>query len=104
MSFWRSVTCSTGFAMQEWGIRLIGRGLWYLSAARTETEIAQAIVAARDVLRGGVFEGLDIAEGDLQREPEHRHAHARVEPGNLRRQRALDAVIHVPVRDGGDRR
>lgn len=38
-------------AMQERGIRLIGRGLWYLSAAHTEAEITQAIETARQVLR-----------------------------------------------------
>lgn len=36
--------------MQERGVRLIGRGLWYLSAAHNEADIDQAIVAARDVL------------------------------------------------------
>ncbi|RIK39396.1 MAG: aspartate aminotransferase family protein [Chloroflexi bacterium] len=37
--------------MQERGIRLIGRGLWYLSAAHTEADIDQAIETARAVLR-----------------------------------------------------
>lgn len=37
--------------MQERGIRLIGRGLWYLSAAHTEAEIDQAVAAARAVLQ-----------------------------------------------------
>lgn len=37
--------------MQEQGIRLIGRGLWYLSAAHTEEEINAAIDTARAVLR-----------------------------------------------------
>jgi glutamate-1-semialdehyde 2,1-aminomutase len=37
--------------MQERGIRLIGRGLWYLSAAHSEAEIDQAIDTARGVLR-----------------------------------------------------
>ncbi len=36
--------------MHEWGIRLIGRGLWYLSAAHTEQDIACAVKAARAVL------------------------------------------------------
>jgi glutamate-1-semialdehyde 2,1-aminomutase len=40
--------------MQERGIRLIGRGLWYLSAAHTEAEIDQALSAARDSLRAVV--------------------------------------------------
>jgi glutamate-1-semialdehyde 2,1-aminomutase len=39
--------------MQERGIRLIGRGLWYLSAAHTEAEIDQAIETAREVLKAG---------------------------------------------------
>jgi glutamate-1-semialdehyde 2,1-aminomutase len=39
--------------MQERGIRLIGRGLWYLSAAHTEAEIEQAIATAREVLKAG---------------------------------------------------
>jgi len=37
--------------MQEQGIRLIGRGLWYLSGAHTEADIEQAISTARTVLR-----------------------------------------------------
>jgi glutamate-1-semialdehyde 2,1-aminomutase len=39
--------------MQERGIRLIGRGLWYLSAAHTEAEIDQAIETAREVFKTG---------------------------------------------------
>jgi glutamate-1-semialdehyde 2,1-aminomutase len=38
------------FGMQERGIRLIGRGLWYLSAAHTPDEIDQAVAAAGEVL------------------------------------------------------
>jgi glutamate-1-semialdehyde 2,1-aminomutase len=37
--------------MQERGIRLIGRGLWYLSAAHTEAEITQAISAATETFQ-----------------------------------------------------
>ncbi len=37
-------------AMQERGIRLIGRGLWYISAAHTEQDIDHVIGAARDSL------------------------------------------------------
>ena len=36
--------------MQERGIRLIGRGLWYLSAIHTEAEVDCAISTAREVL------------------------------------------------------
>jgi len=36
--------------MQERGIRLIGRGLWYISAAHTEAEIDQCLDTAVDVL------------------------------------------------------
>ncbi len=36
--------------MQEKGIRLIGRGLWYLSAAHTENEIDECVGVAREVL------------------------------------------------------
>jgi glutamate-1-semialdehyde 2,1-aminomutase len=36
--------------MQDAGIRLIGRGLWYLSAAHTEGDIDEAIATARMVL------------------------------------------------------
>jgi glutamate-1-semialdehyde 2,1-aminomutase len=38
------------FGMQERGIRLIGRGLWYLSATHTPDEIAHAVAPAREVL------------------------------------------------------
>ena len=38
-------------AMQERGIRLIGRGLWYVSAAHTQDEIDRCIATAYDVLR-----------------------------------------------------
>jgi glutamate-1-semialdehyde 2,1-aminomutase len=38
------------FGMQERGIRLIGRGLWYLSAAHTRDEIDHAVTMAREVL------------------------------------------------------
>jgi glutamate-1-semialdehyde 2,1-aminomutase len=37
--------------MQEEGIRLIGRGLWYLSAAHTEADVDRAIGTARKVLQ-----------------------------------------------------
>jgi glutamate-1-semialdehyde 2,1-aminomutase len=37
-------------AMQERGIRLIGRGLWYISAAHTEADIDQAVHVATEVL------------------------------------------------------
>jgi glutamate-1-semialdehyde 2,1-aminomutase len=37
-------------AMQERGIRLIGRGLWYISAAHTEADIDHATQTASDVL------------------------------------------------------
>ncbi|MCL4859374.1 MAG: aspartate aminotransferase family protein [Caldilineaceae bacterium] len=37
--------------MQERGVRLIGRGLWYLSAAHTDADIDQGLEAARAVLR-----------------------------------------------------
>jgi glutamate-1-semialdehyde 2,1-aminomutase len=37
--------------MQERGIRLIGRGLWYISGAHTEADIDQALTAARETLR-----------------------------------------------------
>jgi glutamate-1-semialdehyde 2,1-aminomutase len=37
--------------MQERGIRLIGRGLWYISAAHTEADIDHAVRVAEDVFR-----------------------------------------------------
>jgi glutamate-1-semialdehyde 2,1-aminomutase len=37
--------------MQDRGIRLIGRGLWYISAAHTEAEIDHAVATAGEVLR-----------------------------------------------------
>lgn len=37
--------------MQERGIRLIGRGLWYISGAHTEEEIEHTIDTAREVLQ-----------------------------------------------------
>jgi glutamate-1-semialdehyde 2,1-aminomutase len=38
------------FGMQERGIRLIGRGLWYVSAAHTVAEIDHAVATASEVL------------------------------------------------------
>jgi glutamate-1-semialdehyde 2,1-aminomutase len=38
--------------MQERGIRLIGRGLWYISGAHVRTDIDRAITTAEEVLRG----------------------------------------------------
>jgi L-alanine-DL-glutamate epimerase-like enolase superfamily enzyme len=38
-------------AVYDRGVRVIGRGLWYISAAHTETDIDQAIDTAHDVLR-----------------------------------------------------
>ncbi|MSR56448.1 MAG: aspartate aminotransferase family protein [Planctomycetaceae bacterium] len=38
--------------MQDRGIRLIGRGLWYLSAAHTPEEIEQCVGTAFNVLKG----------------------------------------------------
>jgi glutamate-1-semialdehyde 2,1-aminomutase len=43
--------------MQERGIRLIGRGLWYISAAHTADEIEHCIEAARDALREEATKG-----------------------------------------------
>ncbi|HVE40217.1 MAG TPA: aminotransferase class III-fold pyridoxal phosphate-dependent enzyme [Planctomycetota bacterium] len=37
-------------ALQDRGIRVIGRGLWYVSAAHTEEDIDVALAAARDAL------------------------------------------------------
>ena len=37
-------------AMQDRGLRLIGRGLWYLSAAHSTDEVDHAIATAREVL------------------------------------------------------
>jgi glutamate-1-semialdehyde 2,1-aminomutase len=39
-------------AMQDRGIRLIGRGLWYLSAAHTLEEIDRCVATAYDALKG----------------------------------------------------
>lgn len=39
-------------ALQDRGIRLIGRGLWYVSAAHTEQDIDHCVQAVRDVLDG----------------------------------------------------
>jgi glutamate-1-semialdehyde 2,1-aminomutase len=39
-------------AMQERGIRLIGRGLWYVSAAHTVADIEHCIATAGEVLKG----------------------------------------------------
>jgi glutamate-1-semialdehyde 2,1-aminomutase len=38
-------------AMQDKGIRIIGRGLWYISAAHKEEDIEQAIRTATEVLK-----------------------------------------------------
>lgn len=37
-------------AMHEEGIRIIGRGLWYISAAHTDEDIDHAVATARKVL------------------------------------------------------
>jgi glutamate-1-semialdehyde 2,1-aminomutase len=37
--------------MQDSGIRIIGRGLWYISAAHTEADIDEAVRKATEVLR-----------------------------------------------------
>ena len=36
--------------MQERSVRLIGRGLWYISGAHTAEDIDRAVAAARDTL------------------------------------------------------
>jgi glutamate-1-semialdehyde 2,1-aminomutase len=36
--------------MHDAGIRVIGRGLWYISAAHTEADVDQAVSTAREVL------------------------------------------------------
>jgi len=38
-------------AMHNKGIRIIGRGLWYISAVHTKEDIEQAIKAATEVLQ-----------------------------------------------------
>jgi glutamate-1-semialdehyde 2,1-aminomutase len=39
-------------AMQERAIRLIGRGLWYISAAHTTADIDRCLAAAAEALQG----------------------------------------------------
>jgi len=39
-------------ALQDRGVRLIGRGLWYVSAAHTEDDVARCLAVVRDVLEG----------------------------------------------------
>jgi glutamate-1-semialdehyde 2,1-aminomutase len=39
-------------ALQDRGIRLIGRGLWYVSAAHTEQDVDQCLRVVREVLEG----------------------------------------------------
>lgn len=39
-------------ALQDRGIRLIPRGIWYVSAAHTEADIDHAVAVAGEVLRG----------------------------------------------------
>lgn len=46
-------------AMQERGVRLIGRGLWYISAAHSEADIDQALAAATDALHELRAAGVD---------------------------------------------
>jgi glutamate-1-semialdehyde 2,1-aminomutase len=38
--------------MHDAGVRVIGRGLWYISAAHTEQDIDHAVATARKVLAG----------------------------------------------------
>ncbi len=40
-------------AMHDEGIRIIGRGLWYISAVHTEADVEKALAAAHKVLRNG---------------------------------------------------
>jgi glutamate-1-semialdehyde 2,1-aminomutase len=42
-------------AMHEGGIRIIGRGLWYISAAHTERDIDQAIRTAREIFSQNIL-------------------------------------------------
>ncbi|MES1249881.1 MAG: aspartate aminotransferase family protein, partial [Chitinophaga rupis] len=37
--------------MHDRGVRIIGRGLWYISAVHTEEEVDHAIAMAAEVLR-----------------------------------------------------
>jgi glutamate-1-semialdehyde 2,1-aminomutase len=39
-------------ALQDRGVRLIGRGLWYVSAAHTDDDIDRAVEVVREVLEG----------------------------------------------------
>ncbi len=50
LAFDKAKAAAFAFGMQERGIRLIGRGLWYLSAAHTADEIDHAVSTAREVL------------------------------------------------------
>jgi len=47
----RAKYASFALAMQERGIRLIGRGLWYVSLAHTEEDVDQCITAAGEAFR-----------------------------------------------------
>ena len=39
-------------ALHDKKVRIIGRGLWYISAVHTEEDVDHAIAAATDVLKG----------------------------------------------------
>ncbi|NJM41874.1 MAG: aminotransferase class III-fold pyridoxal phosphate-dependent enzyme [Anaerolineae bacterium] len=51
LSYDRAIYAKFVAEMHERGVRLIGRGLWYLSAAHTDADIDEAIAVARDVLK-----------------------------------------------------
>jgi len=39
-------------ALHDKKVRIIGRGLWYISAVHTEEDVDHAIAAATEVLKG----------------------------------------------------
>ena len=39
------------YELHDRGVRVIGRGLWYISAAHTKKDVDDAIAAAADVLK-----------------------------------------------------
>lgn len=51
LAYDRAAYARFALAMQERGIRLIGRGLWYLSAAHTEEDIAHCLATAQEALQ-----------------------------------------------------
>lgn len=82
-----------GFAEYRNGTAVLERGVLL------RIGLAAGVVAARDDLRRAIFCRRNIRERKLKADDEVGHGHPGIETRNLRREREIDAIVGMPVRN-----